>query len=297
MGNPMHDFPRLITLHNDALAVAILPELGGRVIEFSDRERGRQWAWRNHRIGYGYAAASDDYDDVWQGGFEELFPNDAPMEVGGLTVPSHGELWSSRWDILAYSQTELSMETVGASTASKVRKVITLDGPVMTVAYSLELGHAPLDHFLFKLHPAFDVNEHCRIVIADAMVEKVQDGFGNLVPGTEPIAWHDSGLDRVRPIESNTNEFVYLHDLADGRVSIVDDRVGASVELRFSRTQFPFTWLFLSYGGWNSHNVAVIEPCTSYPKDVTQAAGLGNAPAFHGGAVHEYSYQLECQEA
>lgn len=114
-------------MSNDRLGVTVVPELGGRIIEFSDLERGRQWAWRNHRVPLDRVGPDDDYDDVWQGGFE----------------------------------------------------------------------------------------------------------------------------------------------------------------------QFPFTWLFLSYGGWRDHQVAVLEPCTSYPKDLEQAVALGTAVDYVPGEVHRFSYELE----
>lgn len=291
----MHDFPTLITLQNDALAVSVLPELGGRIIEFSDRERGRQWVWRNHRLGFAFPSQGDDYDDVWQGGFEELFPNDGPMVVGETNLPSHGELWSARWDVVDFANDRLVLETTGAATGSRVRKVFALRGLSMQVDYELELGPVPVDNFLFKLHPAFAVNEHCRIEMAGAAVEKVDVTFGNLMYGSERIAWDESGLQHIRSRESGTNEFVYLHDLNEGKVSIVDDRAKAAIDLTFSLDQFPFTWLFLTYGGWNKHNVAVVEPCTSYPKDLGEAARLGNAPTYRPGDIHHYSYQLKCR--
>ena len=34
------------------------------------------------------------YDDVWAGGWEELFPNDAPGRFEGRELPDHGEWWA-----------------------------------------------------------------------------------------------------------------------------------------------------------------------------------------------------------
>ena len=40
------------------------------------------------------------YDDVWAGGWEELFPNDAPGAFEGRDLPDHGEWWTMAWTAL-----------------------------------------------------------------------------------------------------------------------------------------------------------------------------------------------------
>jgi len=37
------------------------------------------------------------YDDVWSGGWDELFPNDEATSLDGEAYPDHGEVWTSPW--------------------------------------------------------------------------------------------------------------------------------------------------------------------------------------------------------
>ncbi len=52
--------------------------------------------WRNHHNPLDHVGAAASYDDVWQGGFEELFPNDAPTSFGdGPVYPVTGSFGTS----------------------------------------------------------------------------------------------------------------------------------------------------------------------------------------------------------
>ncbi len=64
----------LRVLTSDELAIAVVPDLGGRIVELTDLSNGRQWLWRNHRVPFGPVASGSVYDDAWQGGFENCSP-------------------------------------------------------------------------------------------------------------------------------------------------------------------------------------------------------------------------------
>src|SRR5688500_19902664 len=67
-----------LVLENSRIRASVIPSLGGRVWELLDRARGRQWIWHREDVPLAASAAGASYDDVWAGGWEELFPNDAP---------------------------------------------------------------------------------------------------------------------------------------------------------------------------------------------------------------------------
>ncbi len=46
-----------------------------------------------------WQASGADYDDVWAGGWEELFPNDAAGDFEGRELPDHGEWWTMAWAV------------------------------------------------------------------------------------------------------------------------------------------------------------------------------------------------------
>lgn len=230
------------------------------------------------------------YDDVWQGGFEELFPSDDPTTVGGARYPDHGELWSAEWNIEEASDSSLKLSVVGAYTGVSVTKTMTIDGPELTMTYHLAHKGSEALPYLFKLHPAFSINEHCRIDLPGGRVEKVAGGFGNILDSREPQDWPTpEDLSQCRSVASVSNEFVYVSDLPEGWCGITDERIGSWIRISYPLEFLPYCWIFMSYGGWRSHNVVVLEPCTNYPKDIHEALSRGTSGLLEPEKAEEFS--------
>ena len=281
-----------VSLVSEQAEVVVIPELGGRTAELRDLLRGRQWLWRNDRTAVGPVRAGTAYDDVWQGGFEELFPNDAPS-AGERNLPDHGELWSIPWELTEASQSSLTLQTVGPSTGTTVTKSLRLDGPELTIRYRLDPPPSARFPYLFKLHPAFEVNDHCRIELPPGIVEKVSPDFGDLLDSADRQAWPTvAQLDRCRSASSSTHEFIYVSEMERGTCGISDMSRGARVDLTYSTDDFPYCWLFITYGGWMGHNVVVLEPCTNYPKDLDEAVKRGTSASFVEGESKEYNVKV-----
>jgi hypothetical protein len=87
-------------LDTGPLALAIIPELGGKISSLRDTRSGREWLWRHPRMAYrrvphgsSYVAAADT------GGWDECFPSVSACAYpsppwAGVPVQDHGELWS-----------------------------------------------------------------------------------------------------------------------------------------------------------------------------------------------------------
>ena len=58
---------------------------------------------------------------------------------------------------------------------------------------------------------------------------------------------------------------------------------GLTFEYRFDTAVFPYVWYFASYGGFDGHVVAVVEPCTTMPLSVSAAAALGQCSLLESG--------------
>ena len=281
------------TLANGRLAVVVAPELGGRTLEFTDLISGRQWLWRNTQVSVGPVALGSDYDDVWQGGFEELFPNDAPTTVDGVAYPDHGELWSTPWQVVESDDSSISLAVDTPVTGVGIVKQLFLDGAQLTIRYSLShRGETPLAH-MFKLHPAMAINEHCRIDLPGGQVEKVDAGFGNILTAGAKQVWPtDADLSLCRHPSSGTNEFVYVSEIPGGWCGITDTQARSWVRLDYPTDVFPFCWIFMTYGGWRDHNVVVLEPCTNYPKDLSEAISRGTSAVLQPGETRRFETVL-----
>ena len=286
-----------LVLENDQLRAVIVPRLGGRVWTLEDRRRERQWIWHRPGVPLMACAPGASYDDVWAGGWEELFPNDAAGRFEGRELPDHGEWWT-----LPFTP-EVTVDDHGATVtlnaragivAAECTKSFTLahDAAELAATYRIRSREAAVFSFLFKQHLPVHITPGCRLVLPGGRVEAVSSDFGTLLPGGGPFDWplaaapngKSVDLRVIPPASSGEREFVYVKHLAEPWCGVDDHEAGASLCLHFEGATFPFTWLFLSYGGWRETYTAVLEPCTNLPKDLTEAVRLGQSATLEPGA-------------
>lgn len=285
-----------VVLENQYLKAAIIPALGGRVWELEDRVRGRQWIWHREGVPLVANGPGADYDNVWAGGWEELFPNDAPGPFEGRQLPDHGEWWTWSWSIADMAggpsaRVRLTAESSILRAACTKEFTLRHDEPTLSVSYGIRSKENEDCHFLFKQHLPIRVTSACRLVVPGGQVQAVVPSFGNLLPGPGPFDWPIAtdgagrGVDlRTVPSASDlSREFVYVSNLPDHWCAVEDTDCAASLVMKFDGRQLPFLWLFLSYGGWRDTYTAVLEPCTNMPKDLGEAVRQGRSARLMPG--------------
>lgn len=275
-----------VVLENERIKVVLIPELGGRIWQLQDRLCGREWIWHRDDVPLARAAAGDSYDDVWAGGWEELFPNDAPGPFEERDLPDHGEWWTMAWDVDRATGDSVSLTAESKVIKAACRKDLYLDEKAakLTIDYRIRsLENAPF-YFLFKQHLPVRLTPACRLALPGGRVEAVDPAFGTLVSGTGALTWplatgggKEVDLRVVPPQSSKDREFVYVSDLPQPWCGVDDLERNASLRLHFDNATLPYVWLFLSYGGWRDTYTAVLEPCTNMPKDLGQASRRGQS--------------------
>jgi hypothetical protein len=273
-----------LVLESALVRATILPALGGRVWELEDRERHRQWIWHRDDVPLAAVPMGSCYDDVWAGGWEELFPNDAPGGFEGRDLPDHGEWWTLPWTVCAAeagASGRIRLEAATTIRAAHCSKEFFLDAasPTLRIAYRIESLEPDGFHFLFKQHLPVRLTPGCRLAVPGGNVRAVEPGFGTLLPGPGPYPWPLVARDEcqvtdlriVPPPTSGAREFVYVTNTSASWVGVDDFHARASLRLHYDRSKLPFLWLFLTYGGWRNCYTAVLEPCTNMPKDLDQA--------------------------
>jgi hypothetical protein len=286
---------QLITLENSRVRAVIAPEFGGRVWEFRDLTRDRQWIWRRPGTPLRVATETDRYDEIWAGGWEELFPNDAAGYFEGRRLTDHGEWWRLQWMIDQMQQGANPSLTLSATTSTPACRCIKhfalqSSPPGLRVSYRIESHESASFHFLFKLHLAVAIESGCTLRLPGGTVTAVDPSFGSLLPGRGPFDWSSPEVEPVRSIphaRSDAREFVYITNLPEGWCGIDDPATRASLRLHFDSAVLPYAWLFLSYGGWRDCYTAVLEPCTNMPKDLNEATRAGRSAALEPGGVFE----------
>lgn len=281
---------QVLTLENSEMKLTIRPDLGGRIDQLEDRQTGHGWLW--HPAHYAPETTRSlpvgaSFDNQWTGGWDEVFPNDAAGAFQGRDLADHGELWSQRWQILASSPLNVTLGYQCQTVPVWVEKTIQLDAerPEVSLVYSFQNQSEAEIPFLFKHHAAIAIEAGDEILLPDCWVEPAFLEFSKIIgqPGKTrfPEAIGSSGeavdLQVVPPPSSQLQEFYYTSELAQGFCGIRHRRSQSSLRMTFDQADFPYVWMFQSYGGWQGHYVVVVEPCTTLPSDLEEACRHGTA--------------------
>ena len=284
-----------IVLENQYLRAVIIPELGGRVWELEDLKRGRQWIWNRGIECLRAEPVGSNYDDSWAGGWEELFPNDAPGSFEDRQLPDHGEWWAKPWHIsrssvgeVASVRLSVSLSTINVACSKEYQ--LDADNAILKVIYSICSCESKPFHFLFKQHLPILITPDCRLSIPRGRVTAVDPSFSTIVPNQDEFDWPFvrngdavTDLRRIPHQASRQQEFLYVKNLVAPWCGVDDIQRRASIRMNFNSNDFPFVWLFLTYGGWRGYYTAVLEPCTNLPKCLSEAVRLRQSARLDPG--------------
>lgn len=278
-----------IILENPRVRAVIVPALGGRVWELEDRLRQRQWIWHRPDVPLKAPQVGAVYDDVWSGGWEELFPNDAPGLFDDRQLPDHGEWWAMAWtlmDVTAAAEARVALTANSQIVRASCVKEFHLanDGATLSVTYRIRSAEPQPFYFLFKQHLPVAIAPGCRLRLPGGRAKPVDPDFSTLLRSGSGFDWpeatHAAGvvdMQQVLPPSSKRKEFVYVRDLPEAWCGVDDPGAGASIRMTFDPSVFPYVWLFITYGGWRDLYTVVLEPCSNMPKDLAEAVQAGQS--------------------
>lgn len=287
----------VVLLENELLRVTLLPQLGGKIWQLSFKPADRDLLWQHPRLTPQRVPFHSVYDDVFYGGWDELFPNDLPEQIGGEQLPDHGEVWTLPWSVAVVRDTpeeaivHLSVTTPISS--ARVEKWITLRAgePKLRFRHRITSLGAHEQPFLWKLHAAMALGEASRIDVPARNVY-IED-FGPPRNGQTQLSYswpfvidaagerHD--MRRTLPPTAQVNEFQYATELTAGWCSITHPHERLGFGLSFDPAVLPACWLFATYGGWRNLSTVVLEPCTGYGVSLAQGIGSGTHQVLQPG--------------
>ena len=278
---------RAVVLENRLLRTVILPEAGAKIWQITYKPLDADLLWNNPRIAPARQSINARYDDVWSGGWDELFPNDEAAVIAGEPYPDHGELWTGEWHAEPFSDGErvgINLRFTTPISSILVEKTIALRCDEACLRFHhrfTNIGGSSFP-FLWKLHPALAVTPQHRIDFPPMKVV-LEPAFPGTLEGAPAVnTWPNVclgsrkiDLRRVPLSGQRQLYFFYGTEMQAGWCALTNTASGLACGLQFDPTVFPCSWLFATYGGWRNYNVAVLEPCSGYPLNFAamQAAG------------------------
>jgi len=289
-----------IRLEGELVVVTIFPEAGGKIFDLVHRPSGKNLLWQNPRVRLARAYAGAPFDDVWCGGWDDLFPTDAPCAIEGNVYHDHGDLWIGPWEWRieedSGERATIRLSRHSVSLPCLMEKWVTLrrEEPVLTLRQRLTNDGPRPVRFLWAVHVAHAVEPGSRIYLPVSSLNVEAAYVGRAGENTSVCSWplhegeHGVELDLSRtPAPGDISEFFWTDALREGWCATVHPSVGVGLGLAFDPAVFPTVWLFADYGGWRGHYFLLTEPSTSPPGSLADAVKRGSAATLAAGETLE----------
>ena len=285
-----------VLLDCDRMQLTLFPEAGAKILNLVHKPSGFDLLWSNPRVPLQRTYPGPAFEDVWCGGWDELFPTDPPCEVGDNTFHDHGDLWFGPWswsvehDDGTEATVYLRRYTVALPCLMERWLTVRRDGLHIAFRYRLtNLGTQPVP-YTWSLHVAHAIAPDSRIHLPARSIDVVPVQAGRFVGAEGPLGWptHE-GVDMgsVLGAERGLTEWLYARELDEGWCAVTHPSAGVGLGLAFDRRVFGMVWLWGVYGGWRGHYVLLTEPSTSPPGGLARAVEDGTAVWLAAGATLE----------
>jgi hypothetical protein len=289
-----------VILENDLLRLTVLPELGGKLWSIVYKPKEREMLWHHPQLKPQPVSPGAPYDDLFCGGWDELFPSDAPVTIDGFTLPDHGEWWSIPWSWRVDETPEtltLTLEARGFATPHRARRTISLRQGSATITLGTwihNIGDRPIP-YLWRHHPSFPVAPGARIdlppvrVMVDAELTPHIADASFIWPHARAVSGETTDLSHLPAADSGQTWMLYATELPVGWCAVTYPEEGIGIGLAFEAALIDTITLFATFGGWRDLATILPEPGVGYPADLIQARVAGRLGRLDSGEVVEYA--------
>ena len=248
------------TLSNQEAELAVIPELGAKIISLKNRHTGREWMWHpDGGLRLFQNCPGDDFSGGPLVGMDECLPTIEPCVWRGRKLPDHGEVWAAAWEVDAeawkagFLGTSVSLKTSPFDFA----RTIELRGNEVRLSYQLTNRSSVPEYFLWAMHPLLRLQPDDQLVL----------------PKSTRALWN--GLEWIDAIDSaiprgNCSKLIG-GPLTEGIASIRNGRTGDHLQLEWSPSENNALGLWLTRGGWHGHHHFAVEPTNAGADALTDA--------------------------
>jgi len=248
-------------LNNRQVEIAVVPELGSRIISLKDLRTAREWLWHppgerklfRNRPG-------DDFGGSPLVGMDECFPTIAPCAWQGRNLPDHGEVWALAWAVDNEAWQDGLLRTSAELTISPfdLERTIELQENEVHLNYRLKNRGATPELYLWSMHPLLRLQPGDQLELP-ASTRALLDG----------AAWIDA-LDSGNP--KGDCEKVFACPVTEGLGGIINSKTADRLIFEWDPTQNDTLGLWLTRGGWNGLHHFALEPANGSSDALSTAA-------------------------
>ena len=249
-------------LNTEEVELAVVPELGARIISLRNLRTGREWMWHpSGGMKLFRNRPGDDFSRSPLVGVDECLPTIAPCSWQDRELPDHGEVWSAPWRVDSEAWKNGRLKTCIRLKVSpfEFERTIELAENEIRLGYRLTNGSAGNESFLWALHPLLQLQGGDRLELP-ASTRALLKG----------AAWIDAV---ASAIPENRSAKVYAAPVSEGFAAIGNQTTGDRLEFEWDPAANDTLGLWLTRGGWHGHHHFALEPANAGADALTQAAG------------------------
>jgi galactose mutarotase-like enzyme len=270
------------TLSNNKVQLAVVPELGAKIISLIDLRSGREWLWHPHReLKLFRNRLGDDFSQSPLAGIDECLPTIAPCQWQGRALPDHGEVWSTSWSVDSTAWENGVLQTTNRLILSPflMKRSVALEGSAVRLNYQLDNVGDSHEAYLWSLHPLIRLQAGDRLVLPDST--------RILLNGEKWLGDLDRGA------ADGTCSKLFARSVSEGLAAVQNELTGDRLEFRWSPCENDTLGLWHSRGGWHGHHQFAIEPSNGEPDSLALAGPKKRCGILQAGASAQWQITLK----
>jgi galactose mutarotase-like enzyme len=305
-----------ISLDNGVIRLALLPELGGKIVSLVRVGSSREYlislasTQRSFRP-LSYGGMFVDYNNV---GFDECIPTIAACQYPGDSyrgrqLPDHGDVWSLPWHYDMRGE-ELWLSVEGRSLPYVLRKRLGLKDCQLAIHYELQNKGDAAFHYLWSAHPLLNTEPGARILLPPEVRKLLIDSSHGNRLGSKgdscawPIAIPRNGkpddLSVMKPRGSQSDK-LYTARLRNGYCGLYYPSTNESILFRFDPERVPYVGMWICHGGGAADDpkqpyTVALEPCVGRPDSLAEAMARQESDILAPHDLKQWTVHVELRE-
>lgn len=286
----------LIGLRSTRVEIAIVPQLGGKLLNLKNRRSGREWMWRPAGARLFANHPGEPFEASTMSGADDCLPTVAACEIAGRRIPDHGDVWFRRCEVEHPQQNVLRTRLDLSSIPARFERAMSLHGHTVRIDYRLENLSDDPHPFLWAFHPLtkIEIGDELTVPVNGVSVEAAT------LPGArrgDRWAWPApmSGIDLRRMDLGSQPGYakMFATSSPSGRADIFNSITGDRLSFSFDVAELPALGIWITRGGWRGYHHVALEPTHAPFDSLADAAEARACPILKPRGIATWRIELE----
>jgi hypothetical protein len=294
-----------VELTGERVSIAMVPELGGKVVSLVDRSAGRDWILPGTPPAALPAIdAAFGVDDAY--GWDDCLPTIAPvpnpLDPDGPALRDHGDVWGRPVSMSAHSEGgSIETATAGVTLPFRFHRRLRVEGHTVMVDLAIENRGGRSFPVLWAAHPLLALEPGTRLHVPG--VAAVRQWTGQPAGSSDPpeLSWPAANLPGRGTVPLDLVQggdaalALKLFAAVPGGRAAAEAPDGSWLGFAWDSGFAPYLGLWLDYGGWPAgsgmHQVA-LEPTTARADEISAAIEEGGTPWVPSGGRLDWRMEV-----